>query len=52
MRDLLRMSEEELAELSARQGLRVLTSVVLATASGGLALAGMIARFSDRKSVV
>ena len=46
MRDLLRMSEEELAELSARQGLRVLTSVVLATASGGLALAGMIARFS------
>ena len=46
MRDLLRMSEEELAELSARQGVRVLTSVVLATASGGLALAGMITRFS------
>ena len=46
MRDLLRMSEEERAELSARQGLRVMTSAVLTTASGGLALAGMIARFS------
>ncbi len=46
MRDLLRMTDEELAEHSLQKELRVMTSLVLATASGGLALAGMMARFS------
>jgi Squalene-hopene cyclase C-terminal domain len=46
MRDLLRMTDEELAEHSLQKELRVMTSLVLATISGGLALAGMMARFS------
>ncbi len=46
MRDLLRLTDEELAEISLQQELRVMSSIVLATASGGLALAGMMARFS------
>ena len=46
MRDLLRMTDDELAEHSLQKDLRVITSLVLATASGGLALAGMMARFS------
>ncbi len=47
MRDLVQLSEDELAELSARrQGLRTLTAVGLAVGSAGLALAGMRARFS------
>ena len=40
------MTDEELAEHSLQKDLRVLTSLFLATVSGGLALAGMMARFS------
>src|SRR5712691_2304350 len=46
MRDLLKLSDEELAELSARQRVRTLTADGLAVAIAGLALAGMRARFS------
>ncbi len=46
MRDLLRLSEEELAELSARQALRLWVAAGLAIGSGVLALLGMMARFS------
>ncbi len=46
MQDLLKLSEEELAELSARQRLRALMAIGLAFGSSGLALAGMMARFS------
>jgi len=46
MRDLLKLSDEELAELSARQRVRTLTAAGLAVAIAGLALAGMMARFS------
>ena len=46
MRDLLKLSEQELLELSRQQGLRLVTATGLALASGGLALLGMMARFS------
>ena len=46
MRDLLRLSEEELAELSARQTLRLWVAAGLAIGSAVLALLGMMARFS------
>lgn len=46
MRDLLKLSEEELAELSARQTLRVWIAAGLAIGSAVLALLGMMARFS------
>ena len=46
MRDLIKLSEEELAELSARQALRVWVAAGLAIGSAVLALLGMMARFS------
>ena len=46
MRDLLKLSEEELAELSARQVLRAWIVVGLAIGSAVLAMLGMMARFS------
>ncbi len=46
MRDLLKLSAEELAELSARQTLRVWIAAGLAIGSAVLALLGMMARFS------
>ena len=46
MRDLQQLSEEELAELSARQALRVWIAAGLAIGSAVLALLGMMARFS------
>lgn len=46
MRDLIKLSEEELAELSARQALRVWVAVGLAVGSAVLALLGMMTRFS------
>ena len=47
MRDLLKLSDEELAELSRRQKLRLVTATGLAVASGGLALLGMMARYAS-----
>ena len=46
MRDLIKLSEEELAELSARQAVRVWVAAGLAIGSAVLALLGMMARFS------
>ena len=51
MRDLFRQLDQELAENSVRNELRVITSILLAMASGGLALAGMMARFSPEDAV-
>ncbi|MFM9966668.1 MAG: hypothetical protein ACKV2Q_36285 [Planctomycetaceae bacterium] len=50
MRDLLKLSEEELAELSARQALRVWIAAGLAIGSAVLALLGMMARYSPNES--
>lgn len=51
MKSLLRMSEEELAELEAGEGFRPGSALAVASLSGLLALAGMMLQYSEGDAV-
>lgn len=51
MKSLLRMSEEELAELEAGEGFRSFSALAVATLSGLLALAGMMLQYAEGDDV-